>query len=504
MIRKTFWFAVVFCIAFLAAQFASAQCGPGGCPKAGQGGKFSKPQNPGGTFNFRYDRPEGKFDAAVRIKCEDRKGGGSLGSGVVVKWGSRVVVVTARHVIVDARKIFIVIKGTRKVSASVIADSAWDCAILQPDEVLTEVVPAEMANAEDLSFIRSEELTSCGSGDPSGKFAINIGHFVGFMTNDKVNDGCSDWIVISGPARGGDSGGPIYTKSGKVAGILWGTDNVAVVGVYASRVGLTLNEAMPNYKEKLYLETAESDLLAPLVPVVGWKAAAGKQSEMPSPQGGGDYLLPYRNEQAGREQATAEVAKALLEATRQNSAMLAEILRMQKEGLEKEQASPPLAPVAPVAPVAPPVEDKPSLKERIGDRIDARKDAIADGIDAIVGSDFARRALILAVILGVIWWAINRHRKAGTPTHIARAIDAVTTATSGIPVLGQVTSVIDRVSDAAGDKIRDLQEKLAAKHAEAEAKKAELAVQKELTKVALATPAPAQVPQAAPVNTGIG
>jgi hypothetical protein len=485
MIRKTCWLVLVFVASFLAAQFAVAQCGPGGCPGGNNGAQgVKKPSNPGGTFNFRYERPEGKFDAAVRIQCSDGNRVNSLGSGVVVRWGSRVVVVTARHVIVDAKGIVVVIKGVRKLSAKVLAVSDWDCAVLQTEEEITDLVPAEMANSEDLSYIRNEELTSAGYGDPTNKFAINVGHFVSFMESDKVKDGCSDWIVISGPARPGDSGGPIYTKSGKVAGILWGTDNVTVVGVYAGRVGLTLNDAMRNYQQRSYYQISDAVLLAPLVPVVNWQAS-GKQSEMPTPQGGGDYVLPYRNEQAGREQATAEVARALLEATKRNSDMLAEILRIQKEK--------PNVVVPPVAPISPPVIEEPSLRDRIGDKIEARKDAIADGIDAIISSDFARRALIVCIILGVIWWAINRHRKAGTPTHIERATEAIKIATAGIPVVGQATAFVDKISDATGDKIRDLQEKLAAKHAEIEAKKAELASQKELTKVALATPAPAQV-----------
>ncbi len=252
--------------------------------------------------------------------------------------------------------------------------------------------------------------------------------------------------------------------------------------------------------------TCASDItpMAPLVPVVGW--SCGGASAMPGePQApgiviqapgvdlavggaGGGYVLPYRNDQAGKEAATAEVARALLEATRRNGEALQEILRLQREGAAAPGAT------APPVIVAPPiVEEKPSLGERIHDRVEARKDAVADFVDNLTDSPFARRALILAVIFGVIWFSIKKHKKDGTPTHIERATEAIKNATSGIPILGQVTSVVDKISDSAGDKIRDLQDKLAAKHAEAEAKKSELAAQKELTKVALATPAPSQV-----------
>jgi hypothetical protein len=242
---------------------------------------------------------------------------------------------------------------------------------------------------------------------------------------------------------------------------------------------------------------SEAYLLAPLVKV-------GAPSAMPQEpvnqnagdQAGGGYVLPYRNDQAAAQAATADVARALLEATRKNGEMLNEILRIQRDaGKSPAVVAPPVVDV--------PRDGKPSIKDRIHDKIEGQKDAVADFVDSLVGSPFARRALILAVILGAIWFSIKKHKKDGTPTHIERATEAIKNATSGIPIVGQVTSIVDKISDSAGDKIRELQDKLAAKHAEAEAKKAELEAQKELTKVALATPAPSQVVAQTPVRSGV-
>ena len=45
--------------------------------------------------------------------------------------------------------------------------------------------------------------------------------------------GPDDWMVISGHARGGDSGGPCSTSRGRMVGVLWGTDGKEVVCVQA-------------------------------------------------------------------------------------------------------------------------------------------------------------------------------------------------------------------------------------------------------------------------------
>jgi S1-C subfamily serine protease len=254
--KKVLWFSTVFAIAFFVTHFAVAQCGPGGCPSSGgrnqgrqpsfQNPQYEQPQRQSPKFDFKYRKAEGKYESAVRIRCEDKNGQTSLGSGVVVRWGGKILVVTARHVIVDAKRVFVIVRGTKNNNARVISTSAWDCAVLQTEDEIQDINPARLITQDELDNISDESLSSCGFGDQSSKFAVNTGRFIGYNTSNKTNDGMSDWMTISGPARGGDSGGPIFTSSGKVAGILWGTNNETVIGVQAARVAITLNEAVKN------------------------------------------------------------------------------------------------------------------------------------------------------------------------------------------------------------------------------------------------------------------
>ena len=55
---------------------------------------------------------------------------------------------------------------------------------------------------------------------------------------------------MSGPARRGDSGGPIFNDRGRVVGILWGTDGKTVIGVQAGRLHVALEEATKFYRQQ--------------------------------------------------------------------------------------------------------------------------------------------------------------------------------------------------------------------------------------------------------------
>ena len=55
---------------------------------------------------WRYERPVGRFAPVVRISV-DLASGHALGSGVLVRWAGRNVVLTARHVIKDAKQIVV-------------------------------------------------------------------------------------------------------------------------------------------------------------------------------------------------------------------------------------------------------------------------------------------------------------------------------------------------------------------------------------------------------------
>ena len=75
--------------------------------------------------------------------------------------------------------------------------------------------------------IAGETAESCGYG-PDGRLACNSGLFLGYKRSAETPDGPDDWFAISGHARGGDSGGGVFNRAGKLVGVLWGTDGQEV------------------------------------------------------------------------------------------------------------------------------------------------------------------------------------------------------------------------------------------------------------------------------------
>jgi hypothetical protein len=75
-------------------------------------------------------------------------------------------------------------------------------------------------------------LVSAGYG-PNGQYATSHGRALGYGSLDGRTH---DVLVMSGSARQGDSGGPIFNAEGELAGVLFGTDGQRVDGVHCLRV----------------------------------------------------------------------------------------------------------------------------------------------------------------------------------------------------------------------------------------------------------------------------
>ncbi len=87
-------------------------------------------------------------------------------------------------------------------------------------------------------------MESCGYG-ADGKLACNSGVFLGYKRSAAKPGGPDDWLAISGHARAGDSGGPVFNRRGRLVGVLWGTDGKEVVCVQAGRLHVLLDSAVP-------------------------------------------------------------------------------------------------------------------------------------------------------------------------------------------------------------------------------------------------------------------
>jgi len=320
--RKIFLLSLWFML--LAAIPAAGQCIGGSCRlpdvriKEKEKIKLREP-----TPAWRYERAVGHRAAVVRVVCQDSRTVNSIGSGVIVRWGKRVVVLTARHVVRDAKRVWIILHTKKRIECRVIkVDVTWDCAVLLPSESIEQQFVAEVELGEKAMFREGDRLESCGYG-ADGKLAANSGLFRGYRRSTAVGDsGPDDWLILSGHARQGDSGGPIFNADGHVVGILWGTDGEEVVGVQAGRLHLLLDEAVAAlYEQRSYTRLQYVEVRRPTPPKVG--------PLTPVPQGNaandGKAILPWREGTEQENQDQDRRISRLIEAIERQQAALAEL-----------------------------------------------------------------------------------------------------------------------------------------------------------------------------------
>jgi thiol-disulfide isomerase/thioredoxin len=194
---------------------------------------------------WRYEKAVGYRAAVVRIFCRDDLRTRSIGSGTLVRWAKkRVVVLTARHVVQDAKSIVVELFNKKTYTARVLKlDAVWDCAVLDVIGTPEGVEPAELELGDAAMQHDGDRIESCGYG-PDGKLACNTGLFLGYKRSNNAPNGPADWFEISGHARQGDSGGGMFNDRGRLVGVLWGTNGEVVVGVQAGRLHVLLDSAV--------------------------------------------------------------------------------------------------------------------------------------------------------------------------------------------------------------------------------------------------------------------
>jgi S1-C subfamily serine protease len=171
-------------------------------------------------------RARANHPAVVRVTVPMPEGARALGSGVLAGADERFgYVLTAHHVVKDAEgqpKVRFA-NGNVQPGHILKTDSAADLAVIRIDR--PEIPPVEWAVA---SPTKGDELVAAGFGS-NGKYQEATGPLVGFSAR---TDDTPDWMILQAQVRSGDSGGPVFTKDGKLAGVLWGCND----NTYASPV----------------------------------------------------------------------------------------------------------------------------------------------------------------------------------------------------------------------------------------------------------------------------
>jgi S1-C subfamily serine protease len=154
--------------------------------------------------------------AVVRVTVPIKEGARALGSGVLAGRDERFgYVLTAHHVVRDAtaRPKVRFADGSVEAGEVVKSDSAADVAVVRVKR--PKVPPVEWAAA---SPAEGDELVAAGYGG-DGEYHEAGGPVVGFTDRTKE---APAWMIFNAEVRSGDSGGPVFTEDGKLAGVLWG------------------------------------------------------------------------------------------------------------------------------------------------------------------------------------------------------------------------------------------------------------------------------------------
>jgi hypothetical protein len=107
-------------------------------------------------------------------------------------------------------------------------DPTWDLAALEIDAPVAQPVPIADGYPR-----QGDAVKSCGYG-PNGQYACNSGQVLGYTTAQGTSS--FEWFDLTGAARQGDSGGPVFDRQGRLCGVLWGTDGRTIGATYCGRI----------------------------------------------------------------------------------------------------------------------------------------------------------------------------------------------------------------------------------------------------------------------------
>ena len=222
-------------LALTALTFSPAVLYPSFCPGGDCG--FLPFQSPSARATDFCSEPAAPLPTVVRILVE----AGSIqnyGTGTWIQLNTdRNAVLTCAHLFVSGRseRITVYFPNLPPLPVQIQAiNREWDAALLVADagasslSALPQAVPLAQIPPNQGDYLRF-----CGYG-PNGSFLWNVGTLRGYCRLPRTAGCCT--MVVTGTARMGDSGGPIFTLDGQLAGVLWGTDKRSVYGTWAGKI----------------------------------------------------------------------------------------------------------------------------------------------------------------------------------------------------------------------------------------------------------------------------
>ncbi|GAG40405.1 unnamed protein product, partial [marine sediment metagenome] len=188
-------------------------------------------QNPG----YGYDcGPNGCRRGPNPAACRIRNDFGReayMGSGTLIDKDQRYgLVVTCQHIFRKGKGTITCSfpDGNRYKAVLLNTDGPWDLAAL-----LIKPPPANPVTVASVAPKAGDTVTSCGYG-PDGQYWCNRGRVTGYVRTQST--GSNETLELTGRARDGDSGGPVFNTKGQLVAVLWGTDGRTVGGTYCGRV----------------------------------------------------------------------------------------------------------------------------------------------------------------------------------------------------------------------------------------------------------------------------
>jgi len=212
---------IAILIAGVLAHPSYGQCPGGVCPVPG----LAQPQQ------ATVPAPDIKALSANVVRVGN---GTNAGSGVYLGKG---YILTAGHIFQDQRErpyvaatVIVFADNTQSRGRLLGTDKTWDLAMIA-------VTPhSRLTGAKwSTSVPQSNQVAyACGYGG-NGLFRAISGRVFAFGRPGEISGGPPDTFMMTGAAREGDSGGPVFNEAGELLGILWGTDGRSISATQVGR-----------------------------------------------------------------------------------------------------------------------------------------------------------------------------------------------------------------------------------------------------------------------------